>query len=47
MVWDLIEAVALVCIVVGGFLMWGPLALIAGGFLVLCLSWLANRRGER
>lgn len=43
MLWDYIEAAALVAVVAGGFLMFGPVALIVGGLLVLALSWFVNR----
>ena len=43
MVWDLLEALALAVIVLGGFLLFGAWALIVGGLLVLALSWLVNR----
>ncbi len=43
--WDVVEALALVSIVAGGFLLVGPVALVAGGVLVLVLSWLVNRKG--
>ena len=46
MVWDVIEAAALACIIAGGFLLFGPLALMVAGLLVLVLSWLVNRRGS-
>lgn len=45
MLWDYIEAAALVAIVAGGYLLFGAVALIVGGSLVLGLSWLVNRRG--
>ena len=43
--WDVIESLALVSIVAGGFLLVGPVALILGGVLVLVLSWFVNRKG--
>lgn len=43
--WDVVEALALVSIVSGGFLLVGPAALVAGGVLVLILSWIVNRKG--
>ena len=43
LLWDYIEAAALVAVVAGGFLMFGPVALIVGGLLVLALSWFVNR----
>ena len=43
MVWDVLEALALMAIVAGGFLLFGPVALIVGGVLVLVMSWLVNR----
>ena len=43
MVWDVLEALALAVMVVGGFLLFGPWALIVGGALVLTVSWLVNR----
>lgn len=45
MVWDILESLALVAIVAGGVWLFGPWALIAGGVVVLVLSWLVNRRG--
>lgn len=45
MLWDVIEALALVSIVLGGFLLFGPAALIVGGLLVLAMSWFINRKG--
>lgn len=46
MVWDVIEALAFACIIAGGFLLFGPAALMVGGVLVLALSWLVNRRAS-
>jgi hypothetical protein len=43
LVWDILEALSLIAIVAGGFLLFGPPALIVGGVLVLTLSWLVNR----
>lgn len=44
MLWDVLEAVALLLMVLGGFLLFGPWALIVGGVLVLALSFLVNRK---
>ena len=43
MVWNILEALALASIVAGGFLLFGPWALVAGGLLVLALSLIVNR----
>jgi len=42
-VWNVLEALALVAIVVGMFLLFGAWGLIAGGVCVLGLSLLVNR----
>ena len=47
MVWDVIEGLAVVAIVAGGFLLVGPAALIVGGVLALILSWLVHRQSDR
>lgn len=44
MLWDALEAVALLLMVVGGFLLFGAWALIVGGALVLALSFVVNRK---
>ena len=43
--WDVVEALALGSVVAGGFMLFGPVALIVGGLLVLVLSWFVNRKG--
>lgn len=45
MIWDILEALALVAVGTGGFLLFGPWALIAWGVLVLVLSYVVNRKG--
>lgn len=44
MVWDVIEALALALVIAGGYLLFGPWALVVGGLLVLALSWFVNRK---
>ena len=45
MVWSILEALALIAICIGGYLLAGPLALIAWGVLVIVLSLIFNRKG--
>lgn len=45
MVWEILEVLALASVVAGGYMMFGPIALIVGGLLVLALSAVVNRRG--
>lgn len=42
--WDALEAVALLLIVLGGFLLFGAWALIVGGALIVALSFVVNRK---
>ncbi len=44
MLWDALEAVALLTMVLGGFLLFGAWALIVGGACVLALSYVVNRK---
>lgn len=43
MIWDVLEGLAFVSILLGGLLLFGPWALIVGGLLFLTFSWLVNR----
>lgn len=43
MYWDILEALSLVGVVLGCFLLWGPFGLICGCVGVLALSLLVNR----
>lgn len=43
MIWDVLEALALVAVVVGLYLLFGAWGLIGGGLAVLLLSLLVNR----
>ncbi len=43
LIWDVLEALALVAVVAGLFLLFGPWGLIGGGVAVLLLSLLVNR----
>ncbi|MCB0913449.1 MAG: hypothetical protein KDB60_17730 [Propionibacteriaceae bacterium] len=45
MVWNILEALALLAICAGGYLIFGPWALIAWGVLVIVLSLVVNRKG--
>ena len=42
-IWDVLEALALVAVVVGLYLLFGAWGLIGGGLAVLLLSLLVNR----
>ena len=44
MIWDILEALALVSIVAGGFMLFGPWALVVGGVAVILLSLVVNRK---
>ncbi len=44
MLWELLEAVALMLVIAGGFMLVGPWALVAGGLLLLLLSFVVNRK---
>ncbi len=44
LVWSVVEALALVCIIAGGFMLWGAWALIVGGVLIVALSFVVNRK---
>lgn len=43
--WSVVEALAMACVIAGGFLLFGAWALVVGGLLVLALSALVNRKG--
>lgn len=43
--WAVVEALAIACVIAGGFMLVGPVALVVGGLLVLVLSALVNRKG--
>ena len=45
MIWDILEALALLAIGAGGFLLYGPWAIIAWGVLVIAVSVVVNRKG--
>lgn len=45
MLWDALEAGALLLMVLGGFLLFGAWALIVGGACVLVLSYVVHRKG--
>lgn len=45
MVWDILEALAIVTVVGGLFLLFGAWALVGGGAAVLAASWLLHRGG--
>lgn len=42
--WAVVEALAMACVIAGGFMLAGPVALVAGGVLVLVLSFVVNRK---
>lgn len=43
MIREVLEALALAVMILGGFLLFGPWALIVGGAAVLALFWLVDR----
>lgn len=44
MLWDALEAVALLLMILGGFLLFGAWALVVGGACVLALSFVVHRK---
>lgn len=44
MIWDILEALALVAVVAGLFMLFGAYGLIGGGVGVILLSLLVNRK---